>query len=788
MSKLRGNRAARDKQGAGELAIATFNVEDISGPTILPVTISSIREASSNPLRIQISFKDETSVNASTVNRDGVIRATGPHDFDRLLPFVSSSTLQDASEIIVTYEVFPSIDESLNGSYSVSIEPDIVADVNGAFASRKGVIDSFSVAIAVADDVAPQFSIVSAPDIIQEENNNSVALQLRYTDNVEIDASTIDASNISAAMPDGTSLTVSLENINQVSIAEKIATYRIDPPAGGWRFDVNGTYRWGAGTSPVQDTSGNPVVIASGSFQVFVPILASRWVQAPTDARSVRFDIQTNIANADPGWYVDWGEEDADENRVSSTPTVWTSRANRFRCSHTYTSLLPSYTISLYVTQPDLIQQFLCRSKNVISIESISSQLANLEVLDFRSNQLTSFPDFSKEWKLKRLLLDDNQLSRIQPFPIEWGATMEQIYASRNLLTSLPDIPSQYANLVQLGFTGNKLNAAQIVKPEFTKLERVYLADNNLTASPVFSSQNASLQRVHLFTNQITSTIDFFSTMTQLRDVYVGENQLTRAPMLFAEMTGLEVYSAHNNQITEPPPFFAGMTKIRVIDLNNNILDKKVGLHATFTALQELKIGNNLSFDHPDLLDEFIELNILDLRDTSYAGALNIPAAYKKLQNLILNGISASSVTLRPEWVELTFVSLGRSPNIDSYTTPAAWRLIESISFQEIDIDAALTIHPEYVNLRVLFIRQSDATTLPRIPSSLGKLEKIDMTRSNDIISFSQLFQDLIAAGNPENFLERTLTISSSAPATALITDQDRVDLLTVNWNIQESA
>jgi leucine-rich repeat protein SHOC2 len=132
-------------------------------------------------------------------------------------------------------------------------------------------------------------------------------------------------------------------------------------------------------------------------------------------------------------------------------------------------------------------------------------QLASLEVLDLRGNQLTSLPtEIGQLTSLRRLSLYDNQLTSV-PAEIGQLRSLTQLNLSGNQLTSLPAEIGQLTLLEQLSLRGNQLTGLPAEIGQLTSLTYLNLSGNQLTRLPAEIGQLISLRVLYLDRNQLTS-------------------------------------------------------------------------------------------------------------------------------------------------------------------------------------------------------------------------------------------------------------------------------------------
>jgi hypothetical protein len=139
----------------------------------------------------------------------------------------------------------------------------------------------------IADSIAPSASL-TAEDLSEARDWHDVTVT--YTDNMAVDVSDLDSSDVRVTGPDGEELAVSLQGVDaDVDGTVRWAVYRIGGPDGTWDFTDNGTYTVWMEPGEVSDTNGNWVAAAElGQFAVDIA--------APPTALDDSFTIQEDEA------------------------------------------------------------------------------------------------------------------------------------------------------------------------------------------------------------------------------------------------------------------------------------------------------------------------------------------------------------------------------------------------------------------------------------------------------------------------------------------------------------
>jgi hypothetical protein len=119
------------------------------------------------------------------------------------------------------------------------------------------------------DKTAPTAGSLVAANVTTD-GGTTYSFTVSFSDNVAIDSTSIDGSDIRVTGPGGFDQRATLVGVTPAGNgASRTATYQITASGGAWDTTDNGTYTIGLEANQVIDTAGNPVGAASlGSFLV----------------------------------------------------------------------------------------------------------------------------------------------------------------------------------------------------------------------------------------------------------------------------------------------------------------------------------------------------------------------------------------------------------------------------------------------------------------------------------------------------------------------------------------
>ncbi len=252
-----------------DLTFTTANTADTTNPTA-SLTAGNVTTGGGNTYTFTVTYSDNVAVNVSTLNSNDIV-VTGPNGFSQAATFVSVNTNTNGTPRTATYSVSTpggSWDVTDNGTYTVTLQANQVADSSGQFAAA-GSLGTF--AVNVPDTTAPTASLTASN--LTSGGGNTYTFTVTYSDNVAVNVSTLNTGDVLVTGPGGFSQTATFVSVNtNTNGTPRTATYRITAPGGTWDLGDNGTYTVSLQANQVADTSGNFAAAGSlGTFAVNVP-------------------------------------------------------------------------------------------------------------------------------------------------------------------------------------------------------------------------------------------------------------------------------------------------------------------------------------------------------------------------------------------------------------------------------------------------------------------------------------------------------------------------------------
>ncbi|MCA0940154.1 carbohydrate-binding protein, partial [Salipiger pacificus] len=252
--------------------------EDNVAPVVDAVIAADITVAGAATASVVVTFSDDVALDASSIDVSD-ITVTGPNG-PLTVTGVSLDAAGNGSPRSATYTVAApggSWDVTDNGAYTVALQAGQVLDTSGNAVAANATLASFDVTVPDSpppeDNVVPVVDAVIAADITVA-GAATASVVVTFSDDVALDASSIDVSDITVTGPNGplTVTGVSLDAAGNGS--PRSATYTVAAPGGSWDTADNGAYTVALQAGQVLDTSGNAVAAngALTSFNVAVPV------------------------------------------------------------------------------------------------------------------------------------------------------------------------------------------------------------------------------------------------------------------------------------------------------------------------------------------------------------------------------------------------------------------------------------------------------------------------------------------------------------------------------------
>ena len=250
---------------AGALDSWLINI-DQTAPFVMGASAADIAVPGGTSHSFTITYGDSFAIDATSLAGANVT-VVAPDASELLATLIGVDMFGDATPRTATYSIPApggawTTDD--NGQYDIRVEPNQVSDTSGNFVPS-GIVTHFTVAV---DSVAPSAS--AAASAITTPGGADQTITVTLSDNVAIDVSTLDDSNISIVGPDNTPIAATLTGVDDnTNGTPRTVTFTIAAPGGSWDQGDNGAYTIDIAPNTVADTTGNFVPTGHiGAFTV----------------------------------------------------------------------------------------------------------------------------------------------------------------------------------------------------------------------------------------------------------------------------------------------------------------------------------------------------------------------------------------------------------------------------------------------------------------------------------------------------------------------------------------
>ena len=249
--------------GGGSFAVAI--PVDTVPPTVATLNAPGVTAAGGATYSFTVTYADDVLLNAASIDpTDVTITRQGGGTPLTVTGVMKSGT---GSSVTATYTVAApggAWDAGDNGTYTISVVAGGVADAAGnPVAAATG-----SFAVGVPDTDSPGVTISPIPTVTTAGVTVTLVTVV-YTDNQGIDATSVDAGDVTAVRDGGAALVVTLVSSTPSGGGTAVeAVYALAAPGGFWNNSDNGGYTVTVAPGAVKDTTGNATPLASAAFTV----------------------------------------------------------------------------------------------------------------------------------------------------------------------------------------------------------------------------------------------------------------------------------------------------------------------------------------------------------------------------------------------------------------------------------------------------------------------------------------------------------------------------------------
>ncbi len=258
------------------------------------------------------------------------------------------------------------------------------------------------------------------------------------------------------------------------------------------------------------------------------------------------------------------------------------------------------------------IEKLIIRGSYGVFLPVNFKKLRNLDTLDLKRNLgMTAFPEISRNKKLSKLVLSENELTLSD---LKKGSrSLRDLNLSKNKIISVPKAIGQFPQLKNLELSYNQIANVSDDIGKLKSLESVSFYENKLTAIPSGIFELSGLRSIDLYFNRLDEVDPAIGNLTQLRILYLSNNFLKQLPESIGNLSNLLALYAHHNDLDSLPSSLGKLKQLRRIGLNDNNLIEVPLYFLDFRELEDLDLSGNKIFMFPIGWTNLLKLQTLGI-------------------------------------------------------------------------------------------------------------------------------------------------------------------------------
>ncbi|PIC46380.1 hypothetical protein B9Z55_006090 [Caenorhabditis nigoni] len=402
----------------------------------------------------------------------------------------------------------------------------------------------------------------------------------------------------------------------------------------------------------------------------------------------------------------------------------------------------------------------------------VFEKLKSLESLFLQNNQMTHFPSLFRLEKLRHLMLDNNQIQKIDNFSLADLPKLQHLSLAGNqidLITENMFGSSSSSELKSLNLAHNKIHTISSRSfSDLDNLQQLRLSHNNIRTIPSMTFANLkNLRYLDLSHNRIIKILPSALYQLPALDVlHLDQNNLNEIDRdAFRSFGDLQTFKLSHNAFRRfSCEFLGSITQIHQLDLSSNQINE-IDVSCIARGLRKLSLASNsIEKVHRKLLQDATELISIDI---SHNGIIDVDSdAFAECRKLA--DVKLSHNYIRNLW-KGTFQYQEKLHSLD-------------ISFNDI-----LFLHQGTFGKNNILQLHLNNNKLSRIPlealsSTMTSLHLLDLSFNNikivdssqltsfgnlSVLSFANNKVDSIEDGAFENLLSLKILDLSNNPVTS---------------------
>ncbi len=251
-------------------------------------------------------------------------------------------------------------------------------------------------------------------------------------------------------------------------------------------------------------------------------------------------------------------------------------------------------TKHLRLARNSTINYLAIRSETPRALPRHYKGLKALDTLDLKRNNMTAFPDVSRNRSLLSLNVAENRIT-LSERTIKANPTLKHIALQHNRVTQVSEWLGEFKGLRKLVLSYNEIADLPTSLSALQDLEELSLYNNRLTFIPdaVYTlkqlrfldlyfneiekiedpiSRLSNLEILYIASNRIYSISDSIGELSNLRELFIHHNRLSALPVSLEKLKNLQVLRMNANRFVTVPDWIANLAELRTLDVSQNMI------------------------------------------------------------------------------------------------------------------------------------------------------------------------------------------------------------------------
>ncbi|MCI0750545.1 MAG: leucine-rich repeat domain-containing protein [Flammeovirgaceae bacterium] len=263
-----------------------------------------------------------------------------------------------------------------------------------------------------------------------------------------------------------------------------------------------------------------------------------------------------------------------------------------------------------------ILTQFILHSST--HLPKSYKKISRLDSLDLSRNNLTLFPDVSKNKKLTKLVLFENSLST---FHSKGSKYLKELNIRNNKYSAIDNSISRYPELKKLTANNNAISHVDEAISQLKNLEQLSFYQNKLPSIPSALYALTNLRDIDLYYNEIERIEPKISNLKNVEILYLSNNKIFSLPESIGELSNLKELYIHHNRISNLPASLSKLTSLKVLRMNNNYFSTIPESILKLSNLENLDLSHNSLHHFPKELASLTKLQLFNAVNNPWENA-----------------------------------------------------------------------------------------------------------------------------------------------------------------------